>query len=337
MFIHPRVLSILTTRRCTAACDHCCIGAGPKATAAIPIRRIHGLIEEASRIPSISRIVFTGGECFLLGRKLDDLVGDAHDRSFETRVITNGYWAVDASRARDRVRSLRAAGLDEMMISTGTFHAQFVRISRVIEAVRAAVEAGLRVWVSVEESDQSTFDEGALRRELAGELASRAVYLAHAPWIPDAAGRGRTKLTHARTNRNADADGPCDMIMTIISVTPDQALTACCGFPLEELPALNIGSVENCALDEVLARAHNDLFKMWLHVSGPAGIAEFVARYIPGYQLPSYASICQACTLLQRDAKALAVITAHAPEIAQDITRRFVASQRAKPVPISAA
>ncbi|MBV9408392.1 MAG: radical SAM protein, partial [Candidatus Eremiobacteraeota bacterium] len=137
MFVRPRILSILTTRRCTAACDHCCIGASPRATGAIPVPRIHGLIDEAAKIPTIDRIVFTGGECFLLGEDLDRLIRHAHLTGFETRVVTNGYWAVNERAAAQRASALFAAGLDEMMLSTGTFHQQFVPVERIIAAARA--------------------------------------------------------------------------------------------------------------------------------------------------------------------------------------------------------
>ncbi|MEA2663408.1 MAG: hypothetical protein QOI11_352, partial [Candidatus Eremiobacteraeota bacterium] len=113
MLAAPRMLSILTTRRCTARCDHCCVGASPRATAAIPVPRIHRLIDEAKRIPSLERIAFTGGECFLLGPDLDALIAHAHRLELVTRTITNGYWAVNERAARTRVGALRDAGLDE--------------------------------------------------------------------------------------------------------------------------------------------------------------------------------------------------------------------------------
>ncbi|HEX3465685.1 MAG TPA: radical SAM protein [Candidatus Elarobacter sp.] len=324
MFIRPRVLSILTTRRCTAACDHCCVGASPRAKDAIPIERIHGLIDEAKRIPSIERIVFTGGECFLLGQDLDALIAHAHELEFGTRVVTNGYWAVNEKAARERVHALANAGLDEMMLSTGTFHQRFIAVDPIVHAAQAAAKARIATRISIEAFDQSTFDETILREKLADEIASGAVYLTLAPWIPDAGGRGTAELSH-RTFKGPDAavsDG-CAQIMNVISVTPTQTLTACCGFPMEQLPALTIGSVSASSLDEALRNAPNRLLQIWLHVSGPAGIADFVARYVPGYRLNPGKSICQACTQVQRDNVALKVIAEHAAEIAQSVTERF--------------
>jgi hypothetical protein len=329
MFVRPRMLSILTTRRCTAACDHCCVGASPRASAAIPVERIHRLIDEARRVPSIELIGFTGGECFTLGAHLDELVGHAADLGFTTRVITNGYWAVDEPAATERVRRLRARGLDEMMLSTGTFHQAFVPVERIVHGARAAASAGVLTRISVEDCDQSAFDDGVLRAELAELVAARKVFLGRDPWTTDAGGRGRAALSHERIlgEGSSRAGGACAHVMTVIAVTPNQELVSCCGYPLEELPRLRIGSVADRALDEVLRDAPDGLLKMWLHVAGPAGIAAFVAEHLPGYELPPSATICQSCVALQRDERAMRVLSEHAAEVAHSIATEFVRLQ----------
>jgi Radical SAM superfamily len=330
MFALPRILSILTTRRCTAACDHCCVGAGPRASGAIPVERIHRLIDEATRIPSIERIAFTGGECFLLGDDLDELVGHACGNGFATRVITNGYWARDEQHANDRARSLRARGLDEMMLSTGTYHQKFVSVERIVHGARAAAKAGILTRISIEDCDQSGFSDIVLREELADLIAARRIYLGRDPWTVDAAGRGRSAVSHdailsETPNR---AKGRCENVLSVIAVTPNQELVSCCGYPLEELPRLRIGSVADRPLDEVLRDAPDGLLKMWLHVAGPSGIAEFVARHIPGFALPASPTICQLCVTLQRDERAMQVVTEHAPEVLAAVAARFIELQR---------
>lgn len=326
MLARPRVLSLITTRRCTAACDHCCIGSSPRASGSIPVERMHALIDEAKRIPSIERVGFTGGECFLLGRDLDALIAHAHELELATRVVTNGYWAVNERTARARVASLRIAGLDEMMISTGTFHQRFVPVERVVEAARAAAAAGIRVRVAIEVCDQQTFDETVLHRELGTHIAAKRVVLGYDPWTTDAGGRGETALSHDALAAAGKTVGAvrCGQILDTITVTPDQKLLACCGFPMEQLPRLQIGSVAETPLDTLVRDAPSDLLKMWLHVAGPHGIAEFVARYVPGFTLPPAVTICQACVALQRDARATAVLADHGHEALAEVAAAFV-------------
>ena len=339
MFVRPRVLSLFTTRRCTAACDHCCVGSSPRAAGAIPVGRIHRLIDEAVRVGTFERVVFTGGEPFLLGRDLDALIAHAHRLGFDTRAISNGYWAVSERAAHARVAALSEAGLDEIMLSTGTFHARFVPLERVIAAARATTAAGIATRISVEDCDQSQPDDARLRAELAGPLAAGLLAIARDPWTADAAGRGVTALTHdrLRTSGSARFGGGCVTAMTTLSVTPDQELIACCGFPLEELPGLRIGSVADRALDDVLREAPNDLLKMMLHVAGPAGIAEFIARYEPGYTIPGDpVTICDACVALQRDTRAMEIAAHYAAEIVDSVAARFVVLQESFVLPRAA-
>lgn len=334
MFIRPRILSIFTTRRCTAACDHCCVGAGPNAAhGTITVERMHALIDEATRVGTIQRVAFTGGEAFLLGRRLDELVMHAHDAGFATRVITNAYWAVNAKAAHARLSSLRHVGLDEIMFSTGTFHQAYVPVERVVLAAHAAAEHGIPARIAVEDCDQSRFDATMLYEQLAPELASGMLWIAHDAWTVDAGGRGSSELTHDARRERGDVDlgQGCFAILRTVSVTANLQLIACCGHPLEELPGLRIGSVAVDPLDAVLANAPDDMLKIFLHVLGPTGIAEFVARYEPGYMLPgSPATICDACRLLQRDERAMAVAAQHAAEIAPEIIARYVAAQSAR-------
>jgi len=331
MFFRPRYLSILTTRRCTAACDHCCVGASPRAVEAIPVARIHQLIDEAARVPSIEVVGFTGGECFTLGRHLDALVAHAHAKGFRTRAITNGYWAASDAAAEQRVASLRRHGLDEIMFSTGDFHQRFVPVARIIAGARAAAEAGMVTRVSVEVCDQSTFDAIGLRSALSDLVESARITIGEDPWTTDAQGRGTATLTHENLleKQPTRAHGRCEQILTVISVTPSQDVIACCGIAQEALPQLRLGSIENMAFDSVLGGTPPELLKMWLHVAGPSGIAEFVARYVPGYALPPSATICQACVALQRDDTAMRIISEHARDAIAGVVAAFTNLQQA--------
>ena len=145
MWFSPQTLSIITTHRCTAACEHCCFACSPGAEAAIPLARLQALVEETAEVPSIRQVVFTGGECFLLGPALDTLIRRCRDLGLGTRCVSNGYWAHSLPAAEARVAQLRAAGLEELNLSTGVFHARFVPWERVLWGAAAAASAGLGV------------------------------------------------------------------------------------------------------------------------------------------------------------------------------------------------
>jgi MoaA/NifB/PqqE/SkfB family radical SAM enzyme len=89
MFVEPTTLSLITTHKCTAACDHCCFHCTPKVEIRIPPERLEGIIEEAARLKSLRVVVFTGGECFLIP-ELDDRIAQVTRLKLASRCVTNG-------------------------------------------------------------------------------------------------------------------------------------------------------------------------------------------------------------------------------------------------------
>ena len=287
-------------------------------TRAIPVARLHTLIDEAAAISSFRMVGFTGGECFLLGKHLDALVARASGYGLRTRVVSNGYWAVNAAAARRRIETLRAAGLAEVHLSTGMFHARFVPVERVLHAARASAEAGLVTTVWIEECEGSTFDGAFVRGALDDLVRERRVFVGTQPWIENAEGRGEARLEHDPSlSRFLDEKkSGCPSILDVISVTPDQTLVACCGFTMESIPELHLGSVAERTLAEVLDDAPSELLKYWIHVDGPERILEFVQRFEPAYRLPVESpSMCQTCLHLHRDPVAQRVLAEHADDI----------------------
>jgi hypothetical protein len=294
------------------------------------------LIDEAAAIQSIEAVGFTGGECFLLGRELDALIARVNGHGLRTRVVTNGYWAVTLATARARVASLRAAGLDEMHLSTGMFHQRYVPVERVVCAARAAAEAGLLTSVIIEECNGSTFDPAVVHDGLADLTTANRVLILRQPWIANAEGKGEAQLSHdsALSRFRDGVRGGCSSILNVLSVTPDQNLIACCGYTMEAIPELCLGSIAERTLADVLYQAPNDLLKYWIHVQGPEAILAFVKRFAPEYRLPVESpDICQTCLYLHRDATAQRIVFEHIDaipirHIIDTFNARIVADER---------
>ena len=155
MIIFPHTLSLITTHHCTASCDNCCFDCSPKITKRLSLETMKRLILDTNNIPSISSVVFTGGECFTLKEDLNELVLLASSLGHNTRCITNGYWAVSICAATRRLESLVKNGLKEINFSTGTFHQKYVKQSNIINGVLASVDLGLRVVVNIEYCNES--------------------------------------------------------------------------------------------------------------------------------------------------------------------------------------
>ena len=316
MFIRPHTLSLITTHRCTAACDHCCFGCTPDIpmSRSIPVERMRGLIDEAATMPSMKVVVFTGGECFLFGRDLVELVGRATDRGLATRCVTNGYWARTRKAARKRLGELREAGLGELNLSTGSFHARYVPAERIVHAAAVAVELGLGTLVNAEVYAESDFDIDAIteHEELAGHIRSGRLRVQRNVWMTN--DWGEQPISHderASRFREENKTG-CDTVLNVLTVTPDQDLVACCGLTQELIPELHLGSVADRSLTEVVERTPDDFLKIWIHVEGPERVLEFVKRHVPDYELPTDSvHPCQTCLHLHRDETARRVLREH--------------------------
>ena len=185
MLFHPHTLSLIVTHRCTAACDHCCFHCTPEVEDHIPIPNIYRYIDEASEIDSVQVVVFTGGECFLLGSELDKLVKHASGYGHNTRFVSNGYWGFSPAAARKRLDKLVACGLTEANFSTGDQHGVYVKPEYVRNGAVAACDLGLDTVVTIELFQESKFpiddflnDANVVRHVEAGKLAIKM-----APWM----------------------------------------------------------------------------------------------------------------------------------------------------------
>ncbi len=150
MVISPRTTTILASYNCTAACKHCCFDCRPRINTRMTLDKILRFIKEASRFKTMKLIVFSGGECFLLGKELDTAIKFATDLGLSTRCVTNGYWATTEERAAQRLQKVIDAGLKEINFSTGDFHQEFVPQSNIVNGALASVRLGLSTVIMIE-------------------------------------------------------------------------------------------------------------------------------------------------------------------------------------------
>ena len=238
---------------------------------------------------------------------------------------TNGYWGVNRKAAVERIGRLKSAGLGAISFSTGQMHARFVPPERIVNAAVAAFDAGVKeVSVSIEDFEETTFDWRTITEnpEIA-ERRKKGLVVFMRSWIENAAGTGTATLRHrARQGRfRRDVISGCGTMLDTITVTPDLKLVSCCGYPIESVTDLHLGSVAERTLKEILDAAEDDLIKLWIHVAGPERMLMFVKKYLPNYRLPRhYVDICQTCVHMHRDPAVMQVLREHLHEVADDVT-----------------
>ena len=115
-------LHFLLTYECAYECDHCFLYSGPRSGGTFTLKQIEAALREASRLESVKRICFEGGEPFLYYPLLLAGVKKAVEMGFEVGVVTNGYFAVSEADALLWLEPLARAGLRDLSVSEDIYH-----------------------------------------------------------------------------------------------------------------------------------------------------------------------------------------------------------------------
>jgi hypothetical protein len=329
-YIHPHTVTILGTYRCTATCVDCCFGSNPWLTQRLDLDKILAFIEEASRYPSMRAVVFSGGECFLLGDDLTAAVQFASSKGLKTRCVTNGYWAKSMRHGRRRLRKLKDAGLSELNVSTGDFHQQWVPQDTVINAVALAVELEFdhtAIMVELQRERRVTagrlLETPRLQALVAGPGGDR-LKIIESPWMPmDARRTIEQTSAHVLTGDNVQGRDGCDSILRTVVATPSGDVGFCCGLSREQIPELNDRWQES-QLETLLVKAGKDFMKIWLFVEGPERILAWAAGKDPSIDWEGrYVHRCHACLALFQDKRVRSAIAEHYHERVDDVLMRY--------------
>ena len=151
--VKPSILAISPTHKCTAACENCCIGCNPNIKEIMDYNTMISHIDNSfAAFPKIKVVVFTGGECTLLGEDLVNVIKYVTDKyKTVTRIVTNAHWATSYETAYKRLKELKDVGLTELNFSTGDDHQKFVKVEKIITAAKAACDLGfMTVLINIE-------------------------------------------------------------------------------------------------------------------------------------------------------------------------------------------
>lgn len=331
MLVTPHTLSLIVTHRCTAACDHCCFSCSPGVEDHIPIPNLYRYIHEAAEVKTIKVVVFTGGECFLLGKELDNLMRTASEHGFFTRFVSNGYWAISPEAARRRLEKLRGCGLTEANFSTGDQHAVYVKPEYVRNGAVAAADMGITTVVTVELFKESTFpfEEFISEPNFKRHIESGMLALKLAPWMKFK-GSGPLGFTDKYLEYVEQARTPetgCYTALKVLAISPRQQLFACCGLPVEEIEEMHLGSLLNASIKEVLNRTPDDFVKIWVHLHGPDAVIRYAQKFDPSIPSPKDAAhICDACRFMYKDKRIKKVIMENPPPNMREIMNVYFQS-----------
>lgn len=296
--ISPKMITIITTYKCTAACEDCCFECTPKLNSTLNYEEIsNAIISAHKKFPRLELVVFTGGECFILKQNLFKAISLCTNLGLKTRCVTNAYWAKTYSSALKVSESLKLAGISEINISTGLDHQKWVPQESIVNASRALLSKSIFTLVTIEKDSASSncykdfVNEGNIKHLISNKPETFRVQ--SNVWMPfhsTSEKRDCNSLEHLKKG--------CDQIFNNCVITPKKEISACCGLTLEHIPEMKLGSISN--VDAYVQAQKDDFLKLWLRTEGPF----VILQKILGSNHPDIADIqhqCQACAVLHQN------------------------------------
>lgn len=314
----PYQLTIMTTGWCNARCDHCLADAGPERSNSLSYEQIRTCVERIHKEYPLKVVIFTGGECTILGDHLLDAVAHANSYGIVTRVVTNAGWATSEATARKRLVELREAGLQEINFSADDFHEEYVAAERITNAWRAAKGLGFLAVVVVNTTGaQSKLTPELLRSRLGEDVPHIVFNGSSAQDLPSPSadgtiyflsegqlcrlGRAGRLLSdnHFVMKRIDQLNAPCCQLLINPTITSGYHLAACCSGASFENSAVDLGDLSAEDPIELLRRADQDLILNAIALFGPVALLKLIHETAPEIGFPDrYSSMCEVCRLI---------------------------------------
>lgn len=299
--INPKVLSLVTTLKCTAACKSCCFSCNiQKDSDYMSFDDMVLIIDEVvSSYKTINLLVLTGGECFLLGNTLPTIIKYATNKNLNTRIVSNAYWAKSFRHAYKELSLLKECGLTELNISTGDEHLRFVPYEFIINAISASLRLGIHTVLNIETNPNKSFSFEKLSTEprMVKYKNNSNLNIINGLWIDyDSIEKGSHNYKHNIEINNT----PCRNLFESINIMPNFDMVSCCGLSVNKIGFLNLGNVKKHSIKKLYESQFDDFVKVWLYTKGPLKIAETICNTNP-YKYNSCNHICEICFRLFSD------------------------------------
>lgn len=292
--------AIITTDKCTAACEECCFLCNPHNKEMLTLNDMKSFIDDVTeQLSTVQLIVFTGGEATLLGQTLFDAIKYANSKGLYTRIVTNGWWAKNIKQAQRMTTKLIQSGLTEINFSTGDNHQAWVDLDTIVNACCTTVENGLLTVINIETFDGANFTvEDFLENTKIKDLYSRIddkkmLQVLSSPWISI---NKKKNFTHDTINVQSDVEG-CDSILNYIGLDEKGQIAACCGLTQKVIPEMNLTQMyPKLSIKEMLDKQNKDLLKIWIWLDGPKYIYDTLTTYDSSLKTHNkFIHVCQYC------------------------------------------
>lgn len=278
--IKPSGITLLTTLRCTAACDNCCFGCNPKQGRTMTFEEMKVYVDKSLEAypDSITSLDLTGGECMLLGKDVDRIFEYAKSKGLRCYMVSNAFWAKDYDKAYKTLKRLKRCGLTKASFSTGTDHNEYVPWMNVRNASVAAARLDIEAELRLEER----FGHGDILNELNKDaevvelIKANKLKISLSPWMQynNKGNKSRNrKVPYYDSKKPMDG---CKSLFQYIIINPYGEVYACCGIGVCHIPQMRLGNINKEDIKTIYERAFKDFIKVWLFVDGPNAILKYM-------------------------------------------------------------
>ena len=277
-------VGMMLTYKCTIACPHCIVKAGPNRKEEMTLELAHQWLDQIKsyRDGFVCGISLTGGEPFYNLEYLIDVSDYAHKLGFIVSVVSNAYWASSKEEAFEILG--RCSSIQLISISTDNPHQQFIPFENIKNAVWAAKKLGKLYNVAVATENANSPEYIRLIDEILEitdmEFVNTAII------IP--VGRAQQGGTPIGYNYSSEpAVFACQMASFPI-VFPNGNVIACIGPPITmpEYTPLYLGNLHKESISDIFDKAENNYILHAIRTFGPKVLVRILKENGYGRLLP---------------------------------------------------
>jgi pyruvate-formate lyase-activating enzyme len=300
------VLTLQVTNKCPLKCAHCGPESGPDQRGSLSVAEAVSCMEDA-RARDCRVVNFSGGEPFVLGAALTEMVAFASSRSLVSRITTGAYWSPNADGAARRLEPLAKAGLKQLFISRSDGHNEFAPIQNAINAAQAAREFGINVCIVVNTSPDSETTCRSIR-EAFDDAGAIIPLMFESAIIPFGRASERWPASRLELSPVEQFAGPCPSLTLHPTVHSDGNIAGCAVVFGRQCAPLFFGRIGEQSLAEAVDIMSGDPLAQWIHKIGVVELKHLIENNSAIRFSDRYVNICHLCGDILHNAAALELL-----------------------------
>jgi MoaA/NifB/PqqE/SkfB family radical SAM enzyme len=288
----------MLTYKCTIACPHCIVKAGPHRTEEMTIIDAVNWLEQIKTYTTEKKIVagisLTGGEPFYNKHLLKSVADYAASLGFLVSVVTNAYWASTREKAIETVAGMESIGF--FSISTDIYHQESIPLSTVKNAVFACKKLGKEYNIAVATVSEEDPDYLQLVDSLLEITEKDKIDTALLVQV----GRAEKEVDMQDEELSPEPSKAACSMASFPVLFPNGKVIACIGPPivLPDFNPLHLGNLHKESLSEIIEKAEKNPILHAIRTFGPSILVEQLREkgysdLLPeNYQVDSICDIC---------------------------------------------